>query len=173
MPRTTKPAELTINPTSATENGGQSGPNTGSPIGVDLSSFGGDFQHAGANPVTLTSLPPLPSSPPTSPSRRNHQRDPSKNFLSGFRSRGGQTTTTTTEQQRSGGIRQVKQEDEEAFRPGSGGTGGAMSKIYHLRKNPGSTPELSLVGSAENLGKTAASDEGKWVHDVHMYCEGE
>lgn len=28
-----------------------------------------------------------------------------------------------------------------------------MSKVYHLRNNPGSTPELSLVGSAESVGK--------------------
>lgn len=35
---------------------------------------------------------------------------------------------------------------------------GSMSKIYHLRKAPGSTPELSLVSSAESVAK--AQNEG-------------
>ncbi|KAK4546030.1 hypothetical protein LTR36_002167 [Oleoguttula mirabilis] len=139
MPRSPRPTDLTINLKSASETAQtSSGPNT-SPINVDLSSFGGDFTG------TLTSLPPLPSSPPTSP---RHQRDPSKNFLSNFKNR----TVPEHEQQQSQ-IRQVK-EDDEAYRPGSS----SMSKIYHLRKNPGSTPELSLVGSAESVGKSGDAD---------------
>lgn len=35
---------------------------------------------------------------------------------------------------------------------------GSMSKIYHLRQAPGSTPELSLVSSAESVAK--GHDEG-------------
>lgn len=135
MPRSPKPSELTINLKSASETAQDSqGPNT-SPINVDLSSFGGDFTSP------LTSLPPLPSSPPTSP---RHQRDPSKNFLSNFKNR----IVPEPEQQQSQ-VRQVRNEHE-AYPPGSS----SMSKIYHLRKNPGSTPELSLVGSAENLSKS-------------------
>jgi hypothetical protein len=49
-------------------------------------------------------------------------------------------------------IRQAKDDDE--LRPNSS----SMQKIYHLRKNPGSTPELSLVGSKENVRK--GSSEG-------------
>ncbi|KAK5122442.1 hypothetical protein LTR85_004026 [Meristemomyces frigidus] len=139
MPRSPKPTDLTINLKSATETARNSlGPNS-SPIGVDLSSFGGDFTG------TLTSLPPLPSSPPTSP---RHQRDPSKNFLSNFKNR-----IVPEHEQQQGQIRQVH-DDDEAYRPGSS----SMSKIYHLRKNPGSTPELSLVGSAENVGKSGEAD---------------
>lgn len=132
MPRHLKPTDLTI----ATETAqASSGPNS-SPINVDLSSFGGEF---GGN---LASLPPLPSSPPTSP---RHHRDPSKNLLSNFKNR---ISPGQEQQQQRGQIRQVKEEDD-AYGPGSS----SMSKIYHLRKNPGSTPELSLVGSAENVGK--------------------
>jgi len=142
-PRTT---ELTLNVHSVPSNDGE-GPNS-SPIAVDLSSFGGDFPGA-----QLTSLPPLHStpspysSPPASP---RHTRDASKNFLSNFKNR------ISPEQEREQG-RHAKEAEDDAYQPGTS----SMSKIYHLKKNPGSTPELSLVGSAENVGKIAG--EGEFV----------
>ncbi len=45
-------------------------------------------------------------------------------------------------------------DENDAHRPGS-----SMAKIYQLKKNPGSTPELSLVGSAENVGKMPVNGE--------------
>ncbi len=45
-------------------------------------------------------------------------------------------------------------DENDAHRPGS-----SMAKIYQLKKNPGSTPELSLVGSAENVGKMPVDGE--------------
>jgi len=145
MPRQAKQRELTLNLKPTTDTSGSSSLPDTSPINVDLSTFGGDFSSTGGS--QLTSLPPLPSSPPTSP--RQHNRDPSKNFLNNFRSR-----QSPEQQQQRGQIRQVRDEDD-AYRPGNS----SMSKIYHLRKNPGSTPELSLVGSAESVGKAA---DGKW-----------
>ncbi|KAK0347187.1 hypothetical protein LTR02_000847 [Friedmanniomyces endolithicus] len=137
MQRHPKPTNLTINSKSAVEAAqGTSGP-ASSPMhleGVDLSSFGGEF---GGN--TLTSIPPMPSSPPTSP---GHRRGQSKNILGTFKSRAQEHA-----QQKSHQPRHVKDEND-AHRPGS-----SMAKIYQLKKNPGSTPELSLVGSAENVGK--------------------
>ncbi|KAK1074896.1 hypothetical protein LTR74_000740 [Friedmanniomyces endolithicus] len=137
MQRHPKPTNLTINSKSAVEAAqGTSGP-ASSPMhleGVDLSSFGGEF---GGN--TLTSIPPMPSSPPTSP---GHRRGQSKNILGTFKSRSQEHA-----QQKSQQTRHVKDEND-AHRPGS-----SMAKIYQLKKNPGSTPELSLVGSAENVGK--------------------
>ncbi|KAK3064190.1 hypothetical protein LTR53_018586, partial [Teratosphaeriaceae sp. CCFEE 6253] len=82
MQRHQKPSNLTINSKSAAEAAQTSNGPASSPIhleGVDLSSFGGDF---GGN--VLTTLPPLPSSPPTSP---GHRRGQSKNILSSFKSR--------------------------------------------------------------------------------------
>ena len=43
---------------------------------------------------------------------------------------------------------------------------GSMSKIYHLRQAPGSTPELSLVSSAESVAK--GHDEGMPARHFHM-----
>jgi hypothetical protein len=43
---------------------------------------------------------------------------------------------------------------------------GSMSKIYHLRQAPGSTPELSLVSSAESVAK--GHDEGMPARHCHM-----
>lgn len=152
MPRSPRPDNLTINLKSATEaQQSSTGPHS-SPINVDLLSFGGEFGDFGASSAVtpqpqITSLPPLPASPPASP---RFNREPSKNLLSNFKNK----TQPQREQLRSGGIRQVKDE-EEAYRPGSS----SMSKIYHLRKNPGSTPELSLVGSAESVGKAAGDGE--------------
>lgn len=49
--------------------------------------------------------------------------------------------------------RQAKEDDE--YRPGSS----SVSQIYRLRKAAGSTPELSLVGSAENIQRQAMEGE--------------
>ena len=43
---------------------------------------------------------------------------------------------------------------------------GSMSKIYHLRQAPGSTPELSLVSSAESVAK--GHDEGMPARHCRM-----
>jgi len=148
MPRQPKPTDLTINLKSANESAHtSSGPNS-SPINVDLSSFGGDIGGGGQ----ITSLPPLPASPPTSP---RHYRDPSKGFLGNFKTR---MTPDQVQHMRSQ-KRQVKEEDD-TYGPNSS----SMSKIYHLRKNPGSTPELSLVGGAENVGKPGG--DGKCLRAV-------
>ena len=143
MQRHPKPTNLTINSESAVEAAqGTSGP-ASSPMhleGVDLSSFGGEF---GGN--TLTSIPPMPSSPPSSP---GHRRGQSKNILGTFKSRSQEHA-----QQKAQQPRHMKDEND-AHRPGS-----SMAKIYQLKKNPGSTPELSLVGSAENVGKMPVDGE--------------
>ncbi|KAK0282932.1 hypothetical protein LTR91_023390 [Friedmanniomyces endolithicus] len=137
MQRHPKPTNLTINSKSAAEAAQATSGPASSPMhleGVDLSSFGGEF---GGN--TLTSTPPMPSSPPTSP---GHRRGQSKTILGTFKSRSQEHAQQKTQQ-----LRHVKDEND-AHRPGS-----SMAKIYQLKKNPGSTPELSLVGSAENVGK--------------------
>jgi hypothetical protein len=148
MPRQSKskPAGLTINskPELARTKDGDSPDPKSSPInlqGIDLSSFGGDIGPEFAN------LPPLPQSPLMPPPSPGHKRDPSKTFVTNFKTR-------DQDQRDRGQIRQVK--DDSEYRPGSS----SMSKIYHLRKDPGSTPELSLVGSAENVSKQAS--EGEW-----------
>lgn len=104
--------------------------------GIDLSSFGGDI---GPYPP-LPQSPPLP--PPPSPGLR---KDPSKNSVN--------NSKTREHPKERGQIQQVK--DDSEYRPGSS----SMSKIYHLRKDAGSTPELSLVGSAENVGKQSGEGE--------------
>lgn len=43
----------------------------------------------------------------------------------------------------------------------------SMSKIYHLRKAPGSTPELSLVSSADG----AAKGQNEGMHKISFTCE--
>nr|POE51621.1 putative rho-type gtpase-activating protein 2 [Quercus suber] len=131
-PRAHKPADLTIHQRTSDDN---SEPKT-SPIGVDLSSFSGPGD---ANDIGTAYLPPLPQSPPTSPSL---SRDQSKGFLSNLKHR------ISPEQEHRPQIH-MKHEDDEAYRPGSS----SMSKIYHLKENPGSTPELSLVRSRENNAK--------------------
>lgn len=143
MPRQSKPkpAGLTIDPNPELEARGRnerSPDPKSSPMnleGIDLSSFGGDIG------PEYQDLPPLPQSPPLMPppSPGGHRRDPSKTLVNNFRTR---------EDSRSQ-LRQVKDDNE--YRPGSS----SVSKIYHLRKDPGSTPELSLVGSAENVSKTS------------------
>ena len=114
--------------------------------GIDLSSFGGDV---GPDYATL---PPLPQSPPLMPPPSPRTRsDPSRSVVTNFKTR----IPPESEQKERGQVRQVKDDDE--YRPGSS----SMSKIYHLRKNPGSTPELSLVGSAENVSKQSVEGESK------------
>ena len=151
MPRHTNPKDLTINLTAVEAQNATPERPISSPIaleGIDLSSIEGG--------VGLTSLPALPSSPPTSPGR---PKEPSKNILSSFRPgkpRDRSRDRTLKEQQDPHSqARQVREDDE--YRPGSS----SMSKIYHLRKAPGSTPELSLVGSAENVAKS--NNEGTWA----------
>lgn len=151
MPRQSKskPAGLTINakPDLQRTKDGDSPDPKSSPMnleGIDLSSFGGDIGPEFAN------LPPLPQSPSLVPPQSpGHNRDPSKTFLNNFKTR----TMPEQEQRERTQIRQVK--DDNDYRPGSS----SVSKIYHLRKDPGSTPELSLVGSAENVGKHNSEGE--------------
>lgn len=151
MPRQakSKPADLTINPEAAAsvaKSHATPDPKS-SPMnleGIDLSSFGGDIG------MDVASLPPLPQSPPIPQSPGLHKRDHSKAGTNGVKSR---TTSEPETREQRAQIRQVK--DDEEFRPSSS----SMSKIYHLRKNPGSTPELSLVGSKENGRKH--SNEGE------------
>lgn len=151
MPRQSKPkpAGLTINPKTELERrrDGDSPDPKSSPInleGIDLSSFGGDIGPEFAN------LPPLPQSPPLMPPPSpGHRRDPSKTAVNNFKTR----ISPEQEQRERGQVRQVK--DDSDYRPASS----SMSKIYHLRKNPGSTPELSLVGSAENVSKHTVEGE--------------
>jgi hypothetical protein len=146
-PRQQRPTDLTINLKSAAEAAQISnGPNS-SPInleGVDLSSFGGDIGGATA----LTSLPPLPSSPPSSP---RHNREPSKNFLRNIANR-----SQPDKEQARGQIRQV-QDERDVHSRGSNGSN-SMAHVYKLRKNVGSSPELTVVGSTESVGKAAPGD---------------
>lgn len=139
MPRQSKPAELTLQ----AQNGSHNAANS-SPInleGVDLGSFGGGFEHDIA--AGLTPLPKdLPQSPISPRATHSSGREPSKGFLSSLKSRVG------SEQEQKRDTRQAKDREEE-YRPNTS----SMSKIYHLRNNPGSTPELSLVGSNENMRK--------------------
>ena len=149
MPRQTqKPSNLKTDIPKA-KNGDELPPKS-SPIaleGIDLSSFAGDVS------TNLTSLPPLPSSPPHSPPR--HNRDTSRKLLVNLKSRTGSEPQPRERSQ----MRQAKDDDE--YRPGSS----SMSKIYHLRKNPGSTPELSLVGSAENVRRQSEDGESQVKFD--------
>lgn len=144
MPRPpkSKPAELTINSKvpQLTKSEGSPDPKS-SPMnleGIDLSSFGGDIGTDGV------ALPPLPQSPPIEFSPGQQKLDASKAGAVGVKSRA--ISEPEIKEPRTQ-IRQVK--DDEEYRPGSS----SVSKIYHLRKNPGSTPELSLVGSKENVQK--------------------
>lgn len=150
MPRQSKskPAELTINSKvpQLTKPDGSPDPKS-SPMnleGIDLSSFGGDIGMDGV------ALPPLPQSPPIERSPGQHTRDPSKAGVVGVKSRA--ISEPEIKESRTQ-IRQVK--DDEELRPSSS----SVSKIYHLRKNPGSTPELSLVGSKENVQKQQIEGE--------------
>lgn len=150
MPRHPKPQELKLSERGIRENRVQPGPNS-SPInlqGVDLGSFGGGFEHdvaAGLTPLPKDQ-PKYSQSPPASP--RAHNRESSKNLLSSFRNK------LTNEQEERKHSRQVRTEKDE-YRPATS----SMSKIYHLRNNPGSTPELSLVGSQEAISKRSSESK--------------
>lgn len=140
----TKPANLTIDATKSKEDVPTP---QASPLmdlqGIDLSSFGGDFS------ANLISLPALQQSIPTSPTIA--QDASSKSFKPALNNR----TTSELEQRAELPPPRKLAKDDDEFRPNSS----SMSKIYHLRKNPGSTPELSLVGSAESVRKK--SDDSK------------
>ena len=163
MPRQSKPkpSALTIDSKAEPEmkKDGDSPDPKSSPMnleGIDLSSFGGDIG------PDFATLPPLPQSPPLQPpSPPSHKRDPSRTFLTNFKTR--RSPEQEQRDQRSQ-IRQVK--DDSEYRPGSS----SMSKIYHLRKDPGSTPELSLLGSAENVRKRSSEGElGELHFSLVMY----
>ncbi|KAI7693548.1 hypothetical protein KC353_g18475, partial [Hortaea werneckii] len=158
MPRHGKPAELTINLKSATDTSHTTSRPKSSPIEVDLSSFGGDLgspqqDHSGAKAHSS-------SSPSSSP---RHNRDPSRNFLSNFKSK--KAPEQELEQPRTQ-VRRAKEGDDE-YRPGSS----SMSKVYHLRNNPGSTPELSLVGSADNVSKNGDDPNNSRPHPSPYHSE--
>jgi hypothetical protein len=146
MPRQAKPNELTL--LSNTENGITPGPNS-SPInlqGVDLSSFGGDFTQAPGS--TERRSPPLqhPQSPPLSP--RLFDRNGGRSFFGNFNKSKRTQTDLAAKEQESAGRTATREEEAEP-------STSSISQVYHLRKAPGSTPELSLVPGAENVGKTS------------------
>jgi hypothetical protein len=114
--------------------------------GIDLSSFGGDIGMDGA------ALPPLPQSPPLTQLEEQYLDTP-KASTTTFGAKSRTASETEVKEPPRSQIRHAKDDDE--LRPNSS----SMSKIYHLRKNPGSTPELSLVGSKENVRRQ--STEGK------------
>jgi hypothetical protein len=144
MPRHTKPKDLSINLKATEAHNAPPERPVSSPIaleGIDLSSIEGG--------IGMTSVPSLPSSPPTSPGR---PKELSKNILQSLRpgksrDRSKERQLKDQENQR---IQTRQVGEDENRRPGSG----SMSQIYHLRQAPGSTPELSLVGSAENVAKS-------------------
>lgn len=150
MPRQPKPSDLNFHTKIGVENGFQTGPQS-SPMnlqGVDLGSFGGGFEYDVA--AGLTPLPREksmhPQSPPGSP--RMHNRESSKNILSTFKNK------ISPDQEQKKESRHGKNEKEEC-RPATS----SMSKIYHLRNNPGSAPSLSLVESQEDGGERSSEGE--------------
>lgn len=122
--------------------------------GVDLSSIEGSF--------SPSLLPPLPFSPP--PLEPNTQfNDPSKNNPNGALVQAPQSAEDESQQSSETAVdRGQFMRDDEVLRPSSS----SMSKIYHLRKAPGSTPELSLVGSADSV--TKAPLEGECAHKAKV-----
>jgi len=175
MPRhgNARARELTINLT--TEDDRNAAPRdrpTSSPIvleGVDLSSIDG-----GIGQKSQPSLPSLPASPLAS-SPLSRKTSASKSILSPFKSlsreasrersreraRQQQQKQQYQEQQKSK-HQERRMQEQEGRLPESG----SMSKIYHLRQAPGSTPELSLVSSAESVAK--GHDEGMPSRHFHM-----
>ena len=150
MPRHGNPKELTINLTAVDDRHVPRDRPTSSPIaleGIDLSSIDGGIGHSSV-------LPALPASPPaSSPSSR--KTSASKSILSTFNksqsrenSSDRSEETALQEQQESKNQARRMQEQE-----GRVPETGSMSKVYHLRKAAGSTPELSLVSSAESIAK--------------------
>lgn len=156
MPRHGNPKELTINLTAVDDRHAPRDRPVSSPIaleGVDLSSIDGG--------IGLTSLPALPASPPaSSPSSR--KTSASKSILSTFKSR---SREASEERSRERALQEQQESKNQARRmqeqEGRVPENGSMSKVYHLRKAPGSTPELSLVSSADSAAKT--QDEGTQI----------
>ena len=160
MPRTTTAGthkDLQINLTAVhhTQDANRPRP-ISSPIaleGVDLSSIEGGI--GGLSHHNARGL-----SPPRSP---RHNRDQSNNSITGVMA--GKTREPSADrlkEQRDPRSQAQQSREAEDHRPGSS----SMSKIYHLRKAPGSTPELSLVGSAESVAKDG--NNGKWR--IHRSC---
>jgi hypothetical protein len=139
MPPKSKPNDLTI--LAKPNNGIAPGPNS-SPInlqGVDLSSIGGDVSSG-----ERRSPPVQQQSPPLSP--RLFDRNGGRSFFGNFnKSKRTQTDLAAKEQEP---VTRTGTRDQEVEPSTS-----SISQIYHLRKAPGSTPELSLVAGAENGGK--------------------
>ena len=151
MPQRQKPSTLKTDIAKAKE--GEELPPKSSPMtlsGIDLGSFAGDVSS------NITSLVPLPSSPPQSPPR--HNREPSRKLLVNLKNRTGSEPQSRERSQ----MRQAAKDDEE-YRPNSS----SMSKIYHLRKNPGSSPELSLVGSAENVRRQSSDGKSPMTFELN------
>ena len=149
MPRHANPKELTINLTAVDDRHDPRDRPISSPIaleGIDLSSIDGG--------IGQSSLPALPASPPaSSPSSR--KTSASKSILGSFnntRSReisSDQSEGTALQEQQEAKKQARRMQEQEGRVPETG----SMSKVYHLRKAPGSTPELSLVSSAESVAK--------------------
>jgi len=147
MPRTANssnpPTHLQINLTSVHGNNNERTRPISSPIaleGIDLSSIEGGIGGLISG-----------SSPPRSP---RHHRDQSNNSITGVMAGKSRENSTDRLKERQDPRSKAPQSREgEDYRPGSS----SMSKIYHLRKAPGSTPELSLVGSAESVAKESSN----------------
>jgi len=149
MPRHGNPKELTIHLTADDDRHAPRDRPISSPIaleGIDLSSIDGGIGHS--------PLPALPASPPaSSPSSR--KTSASKSILATL------NNTRSRENSRERSAERALQEQQEAKdqarrvqeQEGRVPETGSMSKVYHLRKAPGSTPELSLVSSAESVAK--------------------
>ena len=154
MPRHVNPKELTINLTAVDDRHAPHDRPISSPIalaGIDLSSIDGG--------IGQSSLPALPASPPaSSPSSR--KASASESILASFnKTRSRETSSERSEQtalqeQQEAKNQARRMQEQEGRVPETG----SMSKVYHLRKAPGSTPELSLVSSAESVAK--GQDEG-------------
>lgn len=163
MPRHgSNPKDLTINLTAVDDRRVPRDRPISSPIaleGVDLSSIDGG--------VGLTSLPPLPASPPAS-SPTSRKPSASKSILDTLKTRSREVSRERSRDQAPQSLadrdRQARRMQEQEGRlPESS----SMSKIYHLRKAPGSTPELSLVGSAESVAKS----QNESMYTVSFMCQ--
>jgi len=149
MPRHGNPKELTINLTAVDDRHAPRDRPISSPIaleGIDLSSIDGGIGHS--------ALPALPASPPaSSPSSR--KTSASKSILSTFNK--SQSRENSSERSEKTALQEQQESKNQARRmqeqEGRVPETGSMSKVYHLRKAPGSTPELSLVSSAESVAK--------------------
>lgn len=147
MPRQAKPADLDLHGVDGRSAGASQG---SSPINVDISTFGGDF---GGSAQNETSSPKsVAKSPPTSP---RLGRDSARTFFGGTRNK-------STKEEPKSNAPYVGDEDEN-IRPGTSN----ISKIYHLKKNPGSTPELNLVGSGDSTSRLA-DEQGEWLTSLTM-----